>query len=48
MASLVFTGPDDLVVAGVHTLSHEKVGAHALLVHRIASPDEPSFEIVLA
>ena len=48
MASLVFSGPEDLVAAGLHSLSHEQIGTHTLLVHRIASPDGPLFEIVLA
>lgn len=48
MTSLVFTGPEELVVAGVHTLSHAAIGSQPLLVHRITSADEPKFEIVLA
>lgn len=46
--SLVFAGPEDTgVIAGTHTLSHPDIGEHALLVHRVTDPDEPTYEIVL-
>lgn len=44
--SLVFSGPEDLIVAGLHTLSHDKIGTHELLVHRVVDPGGPTFEIV--
>ena len=46
--SLLFSGPEDTgVIAGTHTLSHPEIGEHALLVHRVTNPDEPTYEIVL-
>jgi hypothetical protein len=43
---LFFSGPDGLVVAGIHTLSHEAIGAHQLLVHRVTDPEGARFEII--
>lgn len=46
--SLLFTGPEDTgIVGGTHTLSHPDIGDHALLVHRVTDPDEPTYEIIL-
>jgi len=44
--SLLFSGPEELNVGGVHSLSHAAVGTHDLLVHRVVDPEGARFEII--
>ncbi|VXC91067.1 conserved hypothetical protein [Oceanicaulis sp. 350] len=44
--TLEFSGPEDFHPMSAYALSHDAVGSHDLLIHRVGPSDEPLFEII--
>ena len=44
--SLIFDGPENMVVQECHPVSHDAIGEHTLLIHRIQVPEGAKFQII--
>ncbi|WP_439636195.1 DUF6916 family protein [Oceanicaulis sp.] len=44
--TLEFSGPEDFHPMSAYALSHDAIGSHDLLIHRVGPSDEPLFEII--